>query len=307
MRAEGRSLQPSATSQCCIGELWGRDVAMTDIPTTKSELLSVLQQLGVHPSRRLGQNFLVDHNLLLALVRDASPQAGERVLEVGPGLGVLTSQLLAAGAEVTAVEIDHRLAQWLREHFGEHGCFHLLEGDACKLDYDLVMGREPYRCIANLPYAASSVLICRLLDQARPPTAMFLLLQREMAERLAGAPRTKQYGALSVQVQLLYEVRILRRIPPNVFFPPPEVESVYVSLTLRPDLAPAERLLRARHLARTGFAQRRKRLLKVLGPELAADLAGPVLAELGFSADARAEELPPSAYLELAAAERRRL
>ena len=197
---------------------------------TKYDILKILNKLDMHPSRKLGQNFLIDPNLLQAMVQDANPQADEQILEIGPGTGVLTRELLAAKAKVTSVELDHRLAGFLRDDLANFANFTIIEGDACRQDYDEIFTDQPYRCIANLPYACSSVLIAKLLATKNSPQEMYILLQKEMADRLAAVPGTKNYGALSVQVQLKYKVKTMRKVPKEVFLPPPDVGSSFVQL-----------------------------------------------------------------------------
>lgn len=267
----------------------------------KRELVAKLAGIGVQPSRKLGQNFLTDANMLDAMVRDAALEAGERILEIGPGTGVLTARLLSAGCRVVAVEYDHRLAAYLGKEFADSANLRLVEADACDLDYDLLMGDGPYRCIANLPYAVSSVLVAKLASQRNPPREMLVLLQREMADRLAARPRTKQYGALSVQVQTLYEAQILRRLPPEVFFPPPEVDSSFMRLKLREgaDCSPQDRSALV-SLVRHVFTQRRKKLAATLGRIHSREVVGDVFQEMRIGLDARPEELTPDQFAELA-------
>ena len=269
----------------------------------RTELISVLDELGVHPSRRLGQNFLADPNLLAAIVRTAAPQPGEHILEIGPGLGALTGKLLQAGAAVTAVEYDHRLVAYLRRRFAGCANLRLLAADACALDFDQVMGGQEFRCISNLPYAISSVLVAEFLGLRRPPPEMHLLLQLEMADRLAAAPGSKQYGALSVQVQLCYDVQVLRKVPPEVFFPAPEVASAFVHLRQSSDVArphSPERVSRVRETVRLGFSQRRKQLLKLLSARYGESRTREAFADVGIAESARAEELMPAQFAELA-------
>ncbi len=269
---------------------------------TKTELMSLLMELGIHPSRKLGQNFLIDRNLLDWTVRTAGPQPGETILEVGPGTGVLTEQLLAAGADVTAVEVDHRLAAYLRERFAGNPHLRLLEEDACAVDWDALFGPTAYRCIANLPYAISSIVIARFLELPNPPREIYVLLQVEMAERMRAGPGTKAYGALSVHVQLRYHVELLRRISPQVFFPPPDVASAYVRFVLRPDPVPAALRPAVRRVVQLGFSQRRKQLRRLLTSAFPAAQVAGAFAELGLAEDARAEALTPEMLVRLAAA-----
>jgi len=268
---------------------------------TKTQILALLESLGVRPSRRLGQNFLVDDNLLEAMVRQAGPQAGELVLEVGPGTGVLTRKLLEAGCRVTAVELDHRLAAYLQESLGGHGNFRLVQGDACDFDYRELMGDVPFRCIANLPYACSSVFLARLIETAPRASACFVLLQREMADRLAAPPGSKAYGALSVRIQLRYAVSLLRMVPPSVFFPPPEVGSAFVRLAALPEALPLELQRRAAEIAGVAFAQRRKKAARLLAAVYGEPPVRAAFAELGLAEDIRAERIPPAIFARLAA------
>ena len=268
---------------------------------TKTELLGVLESLGVHPSRKLGQNFLVDDNMLAAMVRQAAPQPQEAILEVGPGTGVLTRKLLAAGCWVTAVELDHRFVAYLTGALGGNERFRLVQGDACKVDYHELMGDQPFRCIANLPYACSSVFLARLLETAPQASACFVLLQREMGERLAAKPGTKAYGALSVRIQLRYAVDVLRIVPGSVFFPPPDVASAYVRLASLPEQVDLELQRQAGRVATVAFSQRRKKALRVLAGAYGKENVIGAFRELGIDEDIRAERLPPETFARLAA------
>jgi 16S rRNA (adenine1518-N6/adenine1519-N6)-dimethyltransferase len=257
-----------------------------------SELLALLQRLGVQPSRKLGQNFLVDDNLLGAIVRAAQPPDGGLVVEVGPGTGMLTRALLAAGSEVIAVELDRRLAAWLRETFAAEPRLHLVEADACRVDYDELTRGRPYVCIANLPYAVSTVVLAKLLAAANRPQRLCVLLQLEMAERLAAAPGSKAYGALTVRVQAVYQVALVRRIPPTVFLPQPEVASALVALTPCAGPAwPAADWAGFSALVQAAFSQRRKMLGKVLRGHYDADRVAIALAAAGLTPDIRPERV----------------
>ena len=268
---------------------------------TARELRDLLASLGVHPSRRLGQNFLIDPNLLEAMVRTAEPRPGQTVLEVGPGTGVLSRRLLAAGCQVVAVELDRRLAAYLRQALADQPAFRLVEGDACKQDYAALFGRVPYRCIANLPYACSSVFLATVAALDNAPQDLHVLLQREMAARLAATPGSEAYGALSVRLQLRYTVRVLRPVPPQVFWPPPEVASAFLRLQELAEPYPAAVRRLAGELAGTAFAHRRKKALKLLADGLggaAAALAW--FSRAGLSPEARAEEFSAADFARLA-------
>jgi len=267
----------------------------------KSELIALFAKLKLHPSRRLGQNFLVDSNLLSALVRDAELLPGEQVLEVGPGAGALTAALLAAGCIVTAIELDHRLAEYVADRFGrDNAHFRLLQGDACRMDIDAVMGAEPYRCVANLPYSCSSPFLATAATLNNPPTAMHVLLQKEMADRLTAHPGGKDYGVLTVRLALRYDTTMLRIIPPNVFFPAPEVTSAYVRLTLRPDAPEPEVRKLASTLAGEVFAHRRKKSFRLLTGRYPEECGAAAVAAAGLTQDARADDSPPAGVVTLA-------
>lgn len=266
----------------------------------KNELCKLLESLNLRPSRKLGQNFLVDDNMLDAMVRAAAPRTDEAILEIGPGTGVLTRRLLQAGCQVTAVEIDHRLAEYLREALGDKPNFRLLEADACKTDYAAIFGTAPYRCLANLPYSCGSVFLARLVELDNPPQEAFVLLQKEMGDRLTAVPGTKDYGSLTVRLAWLFDTSLVRLVPPGVFFPPPEVMSAYICLKGRAD-RPSPALRRAAsRLVIAAFAQRRKKALGLLEQLCGKDAVKPAFLQLGLSPDARAENLTPEQYLQLA-------
>ncbi|MDR0932718.1 MAG: 16S rRNA (adenine(1518)-N(6)/adenine(1519)-N(6))-dimethyltransferase RsmA [Victivallales bacterium] len=257
----------------------------------KQQLTAALESIGMRPGRGLGQNFLLDANMLDYIVRLSDPKKGEEILEVGPGFGALTSRLLKSGAEVYAIEFDHRIAEYLRTHIDKEN-FHLTEADACRVNYRELLGNRPFRAIANLPYSISTIFIARMLELPNPPQAMFFMLQREMGERLSAVPGTKNYGALSVRTQLRYEVKLEKIVPPTVFFPPPEVDSAIVSFRRHdryendPELC---RLLPG--VVKTVFAQRRKQMGKVLRQNYGEAKAEAALKAVNLSPEIRPDRL----------------
>lgn len=265
-----------------------------------AELRQLLDRLGVHPSRKLGQNFLVDENMLDALVKAAAPQSAEKVLEIGPGTGVLTRRLLDAGCQLTAVELDHRLAEYLRQEFADRQNFTIIEGDACKIDYSQLFPADAFRCLANLPYSCGSVFLAKCADLDNPPADAFVLLQKEMGDRLTASVGTKDYGALTVRLAWLYEISLVRLVPPGVFLPPPEVMSAYIRLKRKDDFPDATTRRLATKVTLTAFAQRRKKaagLLESIAPKQQILTA---FQALNIPLDARAENITPKQFLALA-------
>jgi 16S rRNA (adenine1518-N6/adenine1519-N6)-dimethyltransferase len=275
------------------------------MPQSRREIQADLERSGASPLKQFGQNFMVDPNVVRAIVRDAALDQRMLVIEVGPGTGTLTGELLAGGREVLAVEIDRKLASLLRERFGGEPRFRLIEGDALDgkqgLNPELqravaeavLSGREA-AMVANLPYAVASPLIVLLLMQG--VGSLTFTVQREVAERLAACPGTPQYGALSVMVQLLGRVRVLRILPPEVFWPRPAVESAVVRVD-REDRT-GGRPARVAEIVRRIFAFRRKTLRAAIDKAGLGDAAG--LEILGIDPGRRAETLSPIEFLNLA-------
>lgn len=267
----------------------------------KKELIDALESLGMRPGRGLGQNFLLDSNLLEWIVRNSGAVKNDNVLEVGPGFGALTEKMIDAGFNVTAIEFDHRLAGYLRKKFAAKENFTLIEADACKVDYDeLFPDGTNYKAVANLPYAISSVFIAKMIECKNPPESMFFMLQKEMGERLAAKSGTKAYGALSVRTQLLYDVAIDKIVPPQVFCPPPEVDSALVSFKLHGNNPLIQDELKIfSTLVRSLFNQRRKQLGKILGQLTSKEISAELLAKCGFSTEIRPDKLTVDDYTKL--------
>ena len=225
------------------------------------EVSALLRARGIRPSKALGQNFLVDRNVLARIVEAAGVGPGTGVLEVGAGLGVLTAALLAAGVRVTSVEKDPALQPLLRERFGADPRFELVCGDALELDFAALFAAGRTHLVSNLPYSVGSRVVVEAATCAHPPERMALLLQKEVCQRFAAPEGSPERGAASVWVQRLYDARLVRDVPPSCFVPRPEVTSSVLVLSRhgRFPLAPAEdALLRA--LSRAAFLHRRKQL-----------------------------------------------
>ena len=263
--------------------------------TRPSEVRALLTQLDFHPSRVLGQNFLIDRNILNILLDAAELRPDDAVVEVGPGLGVLTAALLERAAAVTAVEKDNRLAPYLRARFADEPRLTLIHSDVLECDLPALFPRPGGKLVANLPYAIAARLLVELTALPHPPATIVVTIQREVADRLAAAPATDDYGLLSILMQRHYAVATVKHVAPSCFWPPPEVHSSIAKLVRRPAPlgGPADELA-LRDLLRHALSRRRKTMARSLRDLVAAPL--PALAQAGIAPAARAEELAPEAW-----------
>jgi len=270
---------------------------------TRREAVALLERHGLSPSRALGQNFLVDPNTVRKIVRLARVGPGDPVVEIGAGLGALTVELAATGAEVVAVEIDRHLLPALREVVEPHGVT-VVEGDALTLDWGTVLaGHDRWALVANLPYNVATPLVCDLLDEVPAIGRMLVMVQREVGERLAAAAGSDAYGAVSVKVAYYAHAELAGMVPPTVFLPKPAVDSALVRLVRRasPPVAVPD-VDRLFVLVRSGFATRRKMLRRALTSELGARTVA-ILEAAGIDPSARAETLGLDAWAAIARAE----
>ena len=247
----------------------------------------------LRPKKSLSQNFLTDADALDAIVAAAELHAGDNVVEIGPGLGVLTRRLLAAGANVMAVELDTRLAEYLRgELYGVPG-FDLIEADALSLHPREMFPGEPIKVVANIPYHITSPLLHAFLEGERPPELTVLLVQLEVAERVAAPPGGMSY--LSVFAQNVATAEVVARVPADAFEPAPAVDSAILRLRRRerPAVAPGEERERFHRVVQAGFRQRRKQVHNGLSRELPVDreVVEEALAACGVAPDRRPQTL----------------
>ena len=227
----------------------------------------ILRAFDLRASRRLGQNFLISPGVVRAVVEAAEIENGDRVLEIGPGIGTLTQGLLEAGAEVTAVELDKKLPAVLAETLRGYEHLKVVQGDILKTDIPALMGDQPFKVAANLPYYITTPILLSLLEQSLPITHIVTMVQKEVAERMTARPGGKDYGALSVAVQYHTEPEIVLDVPPSCFFPAPEVDSAVIACTVRqtPAVAVQDEKLFFR-VVKASFGQRRKTLSNALKP-----------------------------------------
>lgn len=268
---------------------------------TAREVRDLLTSHGLRPSRALGQNFVGDPNTVRRIARLSGVGSGDRVVEIGAGLGSLTLALAETGAHVTAVEADRHLIPVLHDVL-EGTSVRIVHADAMSLDWAGLLGARPgWVMVANLPYNIATPLVADVLDSVPAVTRMLVMVQREVGERLAAGPGDEAYGAVSVKVAYWAKASIAGRVPASVFIPKPNVESVLVSLERRdrpavdPAIVAPERLF---EVVRAGFAQRRKMLRR----SLAGALDPSAFAEAGVAPESRAEELGIEAWGRLAAA-----
>jgi 16S rRNA (adenine1518-N6/adenine1519-N6)-dimethyltransferase len=262
--------------------------------------LNRLRRFDVRPNRDLGQNFLVDDNILRVIGAAAELTPADVVLEVGGGLGVLSEHLAPQVGHLHVVEIDRALEAPLRDALAPHANATLHLADAVELDL-AALDPAPTKVVANLPYGVAATVLLRTLGELPDARLWVAMVQREVGERLAASPGTKVYGATSVLAQLSCDVRVLRRVPATVFHPRPNVESAIVVLRRRCPSPPGHVVA----LVHAAFAYRRKALPGALAVDAGApdglrDAARSALLELGLPADARGERLTPAEFARLA-------
>ncbi len=276
-----------------------------------------LNKMGGGANKSLGQHFLIDKAALTAIVAAADIKAGDRVLEVGPGLGVLTRALLECQAQVTAIEQDRRFVEYLNTHLTndqiDSSDFSIVYGDAAQVHWHTLIGEGTWKFVANLPYSITSLALRKALWTPRPPEVVSVLIQREVAERaisVASDERNNKRGKtslLSLMVALASSSsRIVRRVPPGAFFPPPKVESAVLQIIPMPleervsvwGIEPEEIM----KIAKAGFAHPRKLLASNLVggiEELNLDIVRSALEKAGLSDKIRAEAVSPQKWAQL--------
>jgi 16S rRNA (adenine1518-N6/adenine1519-N6)-dimethyltransferase len=219
----------------------------------------MLSQYDIHPRKRLGQSFLEDMNIIRRIVALAEPAEGETIVEIGAGLGFMTEELAKRAGRVIAVEVDPRLAAVLRERFIGQDRVEVVETDVLKYDFSSAGSGERIKVVGNIPYHISSPILFRLLDFRRSISSMLLMFQKELADRIAAPPGTKDYGIPSVMVARYTRAVCELTVPPTCFYPVPDVVSSVLRIVVRqePDL-PDEAIFSG--IVRAAFAQRRKTL-----------------------------------------------
>ncbi len=279
---------------------------------TPTEIKAALSILGGGANKGLGQHFLIDATALEVIVSSAAIREGDRVLEIGPGLGVLTRALLEKGAEVIAIEQDRRMIEYLSR--GQNNRLQVVHGDAAAIHWHTLIGEGNWKFVANLPYSITSLALRKALWAPHPPEVVVVLVQREVAERAVsvapnpllqlplskGERKKRKTSLLSLMVALACSsARIVRRVPPGAFYPPPKVDSAVLQLIPMPwgerqamwGIEP-EKIMQ---LAKLGFAHPRKLLASNLGGKQAVE----ALKTVGLSEKIRAEDVSPLEWARL--------
>lgn len=267
---------------------------------SRQEVRRLLADNGIRPSKARGQNFVVDGNTVRRIARLSGAGPGDRVLEIGAGIGSLTLALVETGASVIAVEIDRRLSKVLRGVVPPE--VRVVQADAMQADWQALLGDERWALVANLPYNIATPLVADLLDGVPNLTPMLVMVQREVGERLAARPGDAAYGAVSVKVAHWATAEVVGRVPRTVFFPTPTVDSVLVRIVRReaPIVSTEDERDWFFRLVSAGFGQRRKMLRRSLSELVEAG----AFDAAGVRPEARAEELDVLAWARLAACTR---
>lgn len=268
-----------------------------------TEVRDLLRRHGLAPSRRLGQHFVIDHNTLRRMVADAGVRPGDHVCEIGPGLGSLTLALRAAGARVTAIEVDAGMVRALTEVVGDDPMVRVLHADVRDVDLAAEVP-APAVVVANLPYAIGTSVTLDVLALEHF-SWLHVMVQREVGQRWTADVGDPQFGAVSLKIAAHADARVIARVSRHAFHPVPGVDSVTVRLEPRPWRRPTPRAT-VLALIDQGFTQRRKRLHNALAPLFDTALVDEAMAVVGLTPDVRAEQLPLTTWCELADALRDR-
>jgi 16S rRNA (adenine1518-N6/adenine1519-N6)-dimethyltransferase len=240
----------------------------TVLPTTIRGWRDLLSHLGVRPSKGMGQNFLFERGVVRKIVDEAGIDRNSTIVEIGPGLGIMTEELLSRAGKVIAIELDTDLANHLKRLFGDRENFDIYEGDALQIDLGtLATSDRPYQVVANLPYSVASAIIRHALEATRPPQQMTVMVQKEVAERIAASP--PHMSILGVAAQFYATPRIAFTVTADVFFPRPDVESAVLDLVPRSEaLLPMDQRETFFRVVNAGFRQKRKQVANSLSAEL---------------------------------------
>ncbi len=265
-----------------------------------TEMRQLLADRGIQLTKSLGQNFLHDRHQLERIAAAAALSPGDKVLEIGPGLGPLTDLLLTQAGEVLAIETDHRLVEFLSGHFAAHAKLRLVQADALRWLRDHPRDWTGWKLVSNLPYSVASPILVELAQAPRGPDRLVVTLQLEVAQRLTAAPDSEHYGLLTLLVGLAYAPGPLFKIPGGCFFPSPDVMSACLTLTRRPEpLLPPEQTRAFARLVKLALSQRRKKMIKLLKAAWPLPQIEAAFTELALDPLVRGEKLSIAQFVRL--------
>ena len=267
---------------------------------TLTEMRQLLKTRGILLTKSLGQNFLHDGNQLQRIIRAADLKPTDQVLEIGPGLGPLTELLIGKSSKVLAIELDHRLIEVLKERFLNAGNFELIHADALKFLESARRDWSHWKLVANLPYSVASSILVELAEADGCPERIVATLQLEVARRLMAQPDTKDYGVLTLLVQLRYQPGEMLRIPGGCFHPVPDVDSGCVTLIRRETpLLNHDQARLFKRVVKLALSQRRKMMLKLLKQNWPVEELVEVFQQLGLDEKIRGEKVSLEQFVEM--------
>jgi 16S rRNA (adenine1518-N6/adenine1519-N6)-dimethyltransferase len=265
-----------------------------------TELKSLLIELGIHPSKLRGQNFLIDNNILQKIVLKSGIEKDDHILEVGPGFGALTEKLIDRSKKVLAVEFDRKLYEFLENKYKDSTNLTLLHKDILKVqasEIEKVLGKK-YKVIANLPYSITSSFLRKFLEAKNKPTELVLMIQKEVGERMLA--KVPQMNILALSVQLFAQPKILFTVSEGSFFPEPRVKSVVIQLKINSSINLSEKdQKKFFEIVKLGFSSKRKKLISNLGKKFDKEVLKRVFGELGLGENVRAQEVGLEIWVEL--------
>lgn len=271
------------------------------LPTTIDRWRSLLTTLDIRPSKGLGQHFLFERGVIDRIIRTAGISSDDMVVEIGPGLGILTESLLHRASRVYAVELDRRLAAHLRRTFGDCEQLQIIEADALNVNFEEMLPLDQaFDVVANLPYSSGTAILRHLLEQPRRPRRVTVMVQREVAERIAAEP--PEMTILGIATRFYATPRVAFVVPPSVFIPPPKVESAVLVLDINPTLSlPTDQHARFFRILHAGFHQKRKQIVNTLadGLGLPKPAVAAWLVESGVAPERRPQTLSLDEWLTL--------
>ena len=274
--------------------------------TLYQEARGALRETGFRPRKRLGQHFLIHESVIETILRLIDLSQEDEIVEIGPGLGFLTRRLLEVARGVWAIEVDPFLIGWIRKSpWGSHPSLNLVHGDVLEVPLSSILPDHKVKLVGNLPYSISTPVLFRLFELRKHFSILVLMVQREVAERMAASPATKSYGTLSVWCQVHGQILDTVSVSPEAFFPRPKVRSVVLKIALYPEaLLPEGDLTMFRSLVRAAFGQRRKTLGNALRGLASGERAEieEVLRREGIDPKRRGETLSVDEFIRLARA-----